>query len=191
MPILTVIAGPNGSGKSTFTRLTDFEGRENLLDPDALARSINAPNPRDAAISAARLVSTRTRDYLLRGTSFAVETTLSGRGNMKLMAEAHSRGYQIHLIFIALGTPEKCIARIRTRADRGEHFVPDVEVRRRYARSLANLVEAIRLADIAEVFDNSGDGHRAILVAREGVVTWRTTRIPQWAGHLSILEQSQ
>jgi predicted ABC-type ATPase len=191
VPVLTVIAGPNGSGKSSFTRRMDFEGRGNLLDPDALARNINAPNPRDAAISAARLALTRTRDYLLHGTSFAVETTLSGRGNMKLMAEAHSCGYQIHLVFIALGSPEKCIARIRTRAERGEHFVPDVEVRRRYARSLANLIEAIRLADIAEVFDNSGDGHRAILVARAGVIVWRAARMPRWAEVLSILEQNQ
>jgi predicted ABC-type ATPase len=78
----------------------DFEGRENLLDPDAVARSINASDPTDAAISAARSVLTRTHDYLVRGTSFAVETTLSGRGTLKLMAEAQSNGYKIHLIFI-------------------------------------------------------------------------------------------
>ena len=169
----------------------DFEGRENLLDPDAVARSINASDPTEAAISAARSVLTRTHDYLLRGTSFAVETTLSGRGTLKLIAEAQSNGYKIHLIFIALGTPEKSISRIRTRAERGEHFVPDVDVRRRYARSLANLVEAIRLADIAEVYDNSGDGHRAILLAKAGVVVWRTAPLPQWAGLLSILDQNK
>jgi len=185
-----VIAGPNGSGKSSFTRRMDFEGRENLLDPDAVARNINAQNPREAAISAARLVLTRTRDYLLRGTSFALETTLSGRGTMQLMAEAQSRGYQIHLVFIALNSPEKCVARIQTRADRGEHFVPDVEVRRRYARSLANLADAIRLSDIAELYDNSGDGHRAILLARAGAIVWRTVPLPQWAEFLSILKQN-
>jgi predicted ABC-type ATPase len=57
----------------------DFEGRENLLDPDAVARSIKAPNPSEAAISAARSVLTRTQEYLDREASFAVETTLAGR----------------------------------------------------------------------------------------------------------------
>jgi predicted ABC-type ATPase len=135
-------------------------------------------------------VLTLTQDYLAREASFAVETTLAGRGTLKLMAEARSNGYKIHLIFIALGSPEKSISRIRTRAERGEHFVPDVDVRRRYVRSLGNLVEAIRLADISEVYDNSGDGHRAILVAKAGVVVWRSTPLPRWAEFLSILEQT-
>jgi predicted ABC-type ATPase len=126
-------------------------------------------------------VLTRTCDYLQSGTSFAVETTLSGRGTLKLMAEARSRGYEIRLVFIALESPERCIARIRTRVITGGHFVPDFDVRRRYARSLANLAEAIRLADIAEVYDNSGDEHRAMMLARAGVIVWRTERLPAWA----------
>jgi len=96
---------------------------------------------------------------------------------------------QVRLVFVALDSPDRCIARIRTRAARGGHFVPDVEVRRRYTRSLANLAEAIRLADIAEVYDNSGDEHRALLVARAGVIVWRKTPLPRWAESLSILKQ--
>ncbi|HUI78894.1 MAG TPA: hypothetical protein VLY24_13295 [Bryobacteraceae bacterium] len=38
---MTVIAGPNGAGKTTLTKVLDFEGRENRLDPDAIARQIN------------------------------------------------------------------------------------------------------------------------------------------------------
>jgi len=70
VPVLTVIAGPNGSGKSTLTQRLEFEGREHLLDPDAVARNIDASNPREAAISAARFVLTLTRDYLILGSSF-------------------------------------------------------------------------------------------------------------------------
>jgi predicted ABC-type ATPase len=88
VPVLTVIAGPNGSGKSTLTARIGFEGREHLLDPDAVARDINPSNPTAAAIEAGRQVSIRIRDYLLRGTSFAVETTLSGRSIMTLLAVA-------------------------------------------------------------------------------------------------------
>jgi predicted ABC-type ATPase len=107
------------------------------------------------------------------------------------MADARSRGYDIHLLFVALNDPEKSITRIRARAEGGGHFIPEADVRRPYTRSLANLEEAIRLSDIARVYDNSGDGHRLILVARSGAVAWKTTRMPRWAEHLSILDQNQ
>ena len=75
MPTFTLIAGPNGSGKSTLTRTVEFEGRERLLDPDAIARRLNPFNPSMAAIAAGREVLERTSDYFGQGVSFAVETT--------------------------------------------------------------------------------------------------------------------
>ena len=88
MPTLTLIAGPNGSGKSTLTRSVDFEGRDRLLDPDAIARELNPLDPAAAAMAAGRDVLKRTTDYLNQGVSFAVETTLSGRGRVDLIREA-------------------------------------------------------------------------------------------------------
>lgn len=180
MPTLTVIAGPNGSGKSTLTRSVYFEGRDRLLDTDTIARRLNLSNPSAAAIAAGREVLKRTADYLNRGVSFAVETTLSTRGRLDLIRKAKSRGYEIHLVFIGLGSPERCITRIRNRAARGGHFIPDADVRRRYARSAANAAQALRLADIARFYDNSGDGHRLILVANAGIVVWQAEPVPEW-----------
>jgi predicted ABC-type ATPase len=119
VPTLTLIAGPNGSGKSTLTGSVSFEGRDRLLDPDAIARRLNPLKPSAAAIAAGREVLNRTADYIDRGVSFAVETTLSSRGRLDLIREAKSRGYEIHLIFIAPNSPERCVTRIRNRA-RGE-----------------------------------------------------------------------
>jgi hypothetical protein len=85
VPALTVIAGPNGSGKSTLTRSADFEGRDRLLDPDAIARGLNPLHPSAAAIAAGRGLLKRTADYLNRGVSFAVETTLSSRNRVDLI----------------------------------------------------------------------------------------------------------
>jgi predicted ABC-type ATPase len=53
--------------------------------------------------------------------------------------------------------------------------------RRRYARSVANATLALRLADTAKFYDNSGDGYRLILVANAGVVVWRAEAVPEWA----------
>jgi predicted ABC-type ATPase len=180
VPTLTVIAGPNGSGKSTLTQSFEFEGRDRLLDPDTIARGLNPLNPSAAAIAAGRDVLKRTADYLNRGLSFAVETTLSSRGRVDLIRKAKSRGYEIHLVFIGLDSPERCITRIRNRAARGGHFIPDADVRRRYARSVANAAQALRSADVAKFYDNSGDCARLILVANAGIVVWQAESVPEW-----------
>jgi predicted ABC-type ATPase len=180
VPTLTVIAGPNGSGKSTITQSVCFEDGERLLDPDTLARELNPLNPSAAAIAAGREVLKRTADFLNRGVSFAVETTLSSRGRLELMRNAKSRGYRIHLVFIGLDSPERCITRIRNRAARGGHFIPDADVRRRFFRSVSNAAQALQFADIAKFYDNSGDQARLILVANAGIVVWRADPFPEW-----------
>jgi len=69
LPALHVFAGPNGSGNSTVVARYSFEGKENLLDPDAVAKRINPADPSAAAIEAAREVITRGRQYLKQGQS--------------------------------------------------------------------------------------------------------------------------
>ena len=180
MPTLTVIAGPNGAGKSTIARLTDFEGRGRLLDPDAIARGMNPLHPSAAALPAGREALKRTAEYLEQRVSFAVETTLAGHGKLDLLHEAKSRGYEVRLMFVGLDSPERCLDRIRTRVAKGGHFVPDADVRRRFARSVANAVRALQLADVAEFYDNSGGGHRLVLIANAGVVVWQAEHLPGW-----------
>jgi predicted ABC-type ATPase len=180
VPTLTVIAGPNGSGKSTLTRSFEFEGHDRLLDPDAIARGLNPQNPSAAAIAAGREVVNRTADYLDRGVSFAVETTLSGSGRVELIRRAKSRGYEIHLLFIGLDGSERSITRVRNRAARGGHFIPEADIRRRYVRSLVNAAQAMRLADVAKFYDNSGECARLILVANAGIVVWQAEPLPEW-----------
>ncbi len=63
---------------------------------------------------------------------------------------------------------------------RGGHFVPDADVRRRYFRSIANAANALRLADFALFYDNSGDGPRLVLVAEAGEVRWQAEVVPEW-----------
>jgi predicted ABC-type ATPase len=61
------------------------------------------------------------------------------------------------------------------------HFVADADVRRRYKRSIANLADGLRVADIAKVYDNSGNEHRLVLTVRSGIVISRAKEIPDWA----------
>jgi hypothetical protein len=73
MPTLTVIAGPNGSGKSTLTSSIWFEGNANLIDPDAIARRLDAARPARLAIPAAREAILRCRALLAHRDSFTLE----------------------------------------------------------------------------------------------------------------------
>ena len=180
MPTLTVIAGPNGSGKSTITASLDFDGRLNLLDPDAVARRLDPADPRRAAITAGREVILRTRDYLDKRTSFALETTLASKATFETLREARRLGFAVRFFYIALDQPERNIRRVKERVASGGHDVPDDDVRRRYLRSLAHAPEAIRLSHVATVYDNSSDEHTKMLEVRDGVITWRAERHPQW-----------
>ena len=184
MPVLTVIAGPNGSGKSTLMRVLNFEGRQNLLNPDDIAVELSPTNPEKAAFAAGRQVLERTREYLQTGVSFAIETTLSSKQNIATLRVARDAGFQIRLIYVALDNPERNLFRVKERVASGGHNVPDEDVRRRYYRSLANAAEALRLAHEGVVYDNSGSRHKKVLEVRDGLVTWHIAEKPKWVAEL-------
>jgi predicted ABC-type ATPase len=180
VPLLTVLAGPNGSGKSTLTGKLRFEGRDNLLDPDAIAKRINPTDPARAAVAAGREAILRTRRYLQAGESFGIETTLAGGGYLETMKVARERGFVVRLVYICIGSPEKNIQRVRARFAQGGHDVPDEDIRRRYERSLGNLPAALRLAHEAWLYDNGENEPRMVLEMRDGVVLWRAENEPRW-----------
>ena len=101
--------------------------------------------------------------------SFVVETTLSSRGRLDLIRKAKSRGYEIHLVFIRMDSPERCITRIRNRAAMGGHLIPDADVRRRYARSVGR---ALPKSDLPRARNASVPFFRVFrLVRRRGART--------------------
>ncbi len=145
MPVLTVFAGPNGSGKSSLIGQIDFEGRENLLEPDAIARRMRPDLPGLAGISAAREVLHRSAEYIRAGESFAIETTLAGGWTTDAIKSALDRSFFTRLFYVCLDNPERSIRRVRERVAQGGHYVPDTDVRRRYTRSLKNASHVLRV----------------------------------------------
>jgi predicted ABC-type ATPase len=184
VPILTVFAGPNGSGKSSLIRQVDFEGRDNLLEPDAISRRINPEFPERGGIPAGREVLRRTAKYIRSAESFAVETTLAGSWTTSAIREARERSFFIRLFYICLDSPERSIQRVRERVAQGGHDVPDSDVRRRYARSLANARQLLRIVNQGLVFDNSGAELRPVFEVRKGRILKMADEIPAWAAIL-------
>lgn len=173
------MAGPNGSGKSTLSAA--IAGQTTIVvDPDAIAREIDALRPSNAAIPAARRAILLCRSLITRQASFIVESTLAGHGAISLMRDAKRSGYRTVLAYVALGDPELQIERVRLRVAQGGHDIPDVDIRRRYFRSLARAPEALRMADEAVVFDNAGPRPVRVALLQEGQSVWMASSVPAW-----------
>ena len=177
MPALHVVAGPNGCGKSTLTRTTWFSGVE-VIDPDAVARGTMAGNPSEAARSALR----RRQAALAAGKTLVVETTLAGSGILQFMKAARTVGYRIVLHYVSVNSAGQALIRIRNRVALGGHDVPEPDVRRRFARSQANLPAAIARADEVLLYDNTDPDmpHREVAMFT-GATLWSAEHLPVWA----------
>ena len=177
------MAGANGAGKSTLTRL----GREGfqdsaVLDPDAVARSMQRLGVQSGSpIDAGRAVLEMAEGYLTSGSSFLVETTLSGNTYLRMMVRAKKLGYLVVLLYIGTSDVSINLQRVRNRVEKGGHDVPEEDQLRRYPRSLANCKKAFELADEAIVFDNSTlKGHTKVAVKDvNGVELFEP--VPKWA----------
>jgi len=150
MSTLFIVAGPNGCGKSTLTRALPFDGVP-VIDPDAIARSLE----RDSNTQAARMALRQRRAALRARESFLVETTLTGPGILRLMTEARNAGYRIELHYLCVGSPAQALERICSRVAQGGHDIPERDARRRFARSLRQLPNAIARADETWLHDNA------------------------------------
>ena len=157
-PVCHVVAGPNGSGKSTFALdyLPEFAGSIEYVNPDLMAQGLSPTDITLSSIKAGKLTLKRIRSLIGQGVTFGFETTLSGIGHLRLLADAKAHGYKIHLYYLWMPSVVMLPSRIRHRVLSGGHDVPTPDVLRRYARSVANLRRYAGLADILRVFDASG-----------------------------------
>lgn len=139
---LYILAGANGSGKSTISRVLLPTESLVYVNPDDIARELNPSDPTAAKVEAGKATLRRIDEYFAAGTSFAIESTLSGNVYLKVLARAKELGYTTAILYTFVDSPEACIARIAARVKAGGHYVPDDDVRRRYYRSKKNFIES-------------------------------------------------
>jgi len=168
-PVCHVVAGPNGSGKSTFALvyLPAFAGSIEYVNPDLMAQGLSPTDISLSALKAGKLTLLRIAELISSGLSFGFETTLSGRGHLKLLADAKARGYAIHLYYLWMPSVVMLPSRIRHRVLAGGHDVPRDDVLRRFARSRENVRDYAALADRLRVFDASRQS-QSLLYSRNG-----------------------
>ena len=67
-----------------------------------------------------------------------VESTLAGRTLRHTIRKARSAGFMITIVYLYFANEGACVERVRERVQKGGHSVPEVDIRRRFWRSLQN-----------------------------------------------------
>jgi predicted ABC-type ATPase len=168
-PTIYLIAGSNGAGKTTFA--IEFLRRRatvvRFLNADEIARGLSPLAPGQMAIKGGRLLLSEVKSCIAKGESFALENTLSGKTYFGLLQAARHKGYCLQLHYLRIATVGDAIERIRQRVLQGGHHVPTDDVKRRFGRSLRNLVENyLPIADQWVIWDNTSFPARNVASSR-------------------------
>ena len=105
-PRIFILAGPNGAGKTTFAKsfLPSDAACQRFINADLIAAGLSPFAPEQASVRAGRLMLAEIDGCVRRRESFGFETTLSGLGYLRRIANWRSMGYHVSLYFLELLT---------------------------------------------------------------------------------------
>ena len=192
--VFYLLAGPNGAGKSTLYRASVADG---LIPADVefvnadLYEAAHLQGVADAQSRSERArhwADSRRSELLNAGRSFVSETVFSHESKLELIETAQANGFAVVLLVVCMDDPNRLVSRVARRVQEGGHDVPAERVLARYPRTLKNLAQAVRLADLSMLYDTGaedvrGSSNRPVRVAVcLGTQTQRLVKVmPQWA----------
>ncbi|MBP7795985.1 MAG: zeta toxin family protein [Elusimicrobiales bacterium] len=168
---LLVIAGANGAGKTTFAEkyADKYLQSKEFINIDLMAKGISPLNYKNVFIEAGKLAFKRINQLLSKKSDFSFETTLSGKGYIKLFKRIKNNGYKINIVYLYIPDVNFAVKRVRERVKHGGHSVDDTDIRRRFYRSIHNLFNLYwDILDDIEIIDNSSFIPKIIAVRRDG-----------------------
>jgi predicted ABC-type ATPase len=189
-PIFHLLAGPNGAGKSTLYRAlvssASISSQLEFVNADLYEQShlqhITDPQKRSEA---ARDWADSRRETLLHAkVGFVSETVFSHESKLALITQAQATGFDVVLYVVSLDDPQRLLARVSQRVREGGHNVPAQRILERYPRTMANLKKAVRLADLAFVYDAAEvqkGAHLLVAMCEKSKTTLLTGKRPAWA----------
>ncbi len=157
-PTCWIIAGPNGAGKTTFAlKYLPEAGCLNFVNADLIAAGMSPLAPEREQVTAGRLFLAEIERHIRARHDFGFETTLAGRGYLRLIRRLKSSDWRVELIYLALPDAEMAKLRVAERVRDGGHDIQTPDIERRFLRSLENLFGAYALVVNSTVcFLNSG-----------------------------------
>ena len=195
-PVLTVIAGTNGAGNSSIVGMFLRERGGEYYNADEWARRLREDDPGLDQTEANGLAWLAGREMLEaaieNGRDYVLETTLGGHTIPGLVLRAAERGHRLVIWYVGLDSAQAHVDRVRARAARGGHDIPETRIRERFERSIENLVALVPRIDELRLFDNSvevdmagGEAPRvrSLLHVRDGdiVSSVPLNQVPDWA----------
>jgi predicted ABC-type ATPase len=171
-PALWIVAGPNGAGKTTyaFRHIRAVSETTRFVNLDEIARGLSPLDPSAEPQRAARVALAMIDDLIAARLSFSLETTLAGRTHLRTIERAKSAGFRVNLLYFAVVDVATCLARIARRVSEGGHDVPEIDVLRRFRRSLANVTLYAAECDLWRIYDNNGPMPKTAAEGRGGCV---------------------
>lgn len=185
-----LLAGPNGAGKSTLYRALVREGilgpplefvNADLHEREHLQHIADAQQRSEVARAWAE---TRRAALLAAHTPLASETVFSHPSKLALIEQAQRHGFTVALHIVALDDPARLLERVAQRVREGGHPVPPERILARYPRTMDNLAQAVRLADVAYLYDAmeaAEGGPRLVAVRTPTATTVLVDALPAWA----------
>jgi predicted ABC-type ATPase len=204
-PKIYVLAGVNGSGKSSIGGAAIRAAGAAYFNPDEAAAKLRQLHPHlDQALAnstAWQIGKQLLERAIAERKEFAFESTLGANTMTTLLITAAKAGFEVHIWYAGLDSPERNIARVRQRVARGGHDIPEAAIRKRYETSRLNLIKLLPHVISLRVFDNSAeaDPHSGVAplpvlvleVQRGVIVAVDLTRTPQWAKPIVVAAMRQ
>ena len=166
-PKVVVFGGVNGARKTTVANeiLRGVLNVPVFTNSDAIARGLNALSVESVAFKASRVMLEWMNELVEERQDFAFETTLAARSYANWLKRFKSVGYRVYLYYYWLPSADVAVARVKQRVIRGGHHIPEPDIRRRYCRSVDKFLRYYStVADVWEVYNNTGDERRLIAV---------------------------
>src|SRR5690606_11934289 len=100
-------------------------GIRNFINTDMIAAGLSPFKPETQAGAASRLFLREMKQQIRARDDFAFETTLSGRGYLKLVNRLRQNGWTVDLYYLALPSVEMSLLRVAERVRHGGHNIPE------------------------------------------------------------------
>lgn len=188
-PTCWIVAGPNGAGKTTFALhyLPQVAKCSRFINADLIAAGLSPLAPERELLTASKIFLNEIREAVEQGEDFAFETTLSGRGYLRLVQQLLDTGWRVELVYLALPSVEMSRLRVAERVSHGGHHIPLKDIQRRFPRSLHNLLTLYAPSVTrARCFMNAG-GNPELIFEQSGA----TRHIINKSDYTALIQETQ
>ena len=189
-PIFHLLAGPNGAGKSTLYRALVASGsissQLEFVNADLYEQSHlrHIADLQQRSEAAREWADSRREALLHEKVGFVSETVFSHESKLALITQAQAMGFDVVLYVVSLDDPQRLLARVSQRVREGGHNVLAERILERYPRTMANLKKAVRLADLAFVYDAAEveqGAHLLVAMCEKSKTTFLIGKPALWA----------